>query len=119
MGMFSWTCAVSGKSLANIHSGMPSEQSKCYLVTPSETIYEDAYDGYGEFGGKDVYALLGDGDRNKGISAHFSGKGKFDIKVVLKENYHGQSYEELEPSEDCEFQGFFYEDEDYEDVEDE
>ncbi|MBU7315970.1 hypothetical protein [Paenibacillus oleatilyticus] len=108
MGMFSWTCAVSGKSLANIHSGMPPKQSKCYLVTPTETIYEDAYDGYGIFGGKDVYELLGNGDRNKGISEHFSGKGKFDIKIVLKENYCGQTYEELPQSGDCEYQGYFY-----------
>ncbi|MCM3273779.1 hypothetical protein [Paenibacillus elgii] len=65
-------------------------------------------------GGKDVYELLGNGDRNKGISEHFSGKGKFDIKIVLKENYCGQTYEELPQSEDCEYQGYFYDCEDEE-----
>ena len=30
------------------------------------------------------------------------------IKIVLQTAYNGESFDELEPSEDCEFQGFFY-----------
>lgn len=110
MGMFSWKCAVSGKSIASIYSDKPDSQSRCYLITPDETLYEAAYEGYGEFDGKDVYALLGDGDREKGINNYFGGNSKFDIKIVLSEYYSGQKYNELKESEDCEYQGFFYKD---------
>lgn len=108
MGFFSWKCAVSGESVANVYSGKPKEQTECVLVTPTETLLESAYDGYGEFGGKDVYALLGDGDRDTGINLHFSGNGPFQIKVVLKKHYKGQTYSELPMSEDCEHQGYFF-----------
>lgn len=51
MGFFSWTCAVSGESIASIYATQPKEQSECYLVTPTQTFYEKAYEGYGEFQG--------------------------------------------------------------------
>lgn len=110
MGFFSWKCAVSGESISNVYSGRDEEKSKCYLITPDKTYYEDAYEGYGIFGGVDVYELLGDGDRLKGIEDRFTdGKTpKFKIKLVLKEHFDNQSYEDLPESEDCEQQGFFY-----------
>ncbi|OAB45988.1 hypothetical protein [Paenibacillus glacialis] len=108
MGMFSWKCAVSKLSIANVHSGQSPKRSQCYLITPTQSIYEDAYDGYGVFGGKDVYELLGDGDRDKGIKNDLSGKGKFEIKIVLKQFYKGQTYDQLLESESCPDQGFFY-----------
>lgn len=108
MGLFSWKCAVSGESVASIYAGQSKEQSECYLVTPEGTFFEPGYEGYGEFGGHDVYALLGDGDRDKGIDDYFNGKPKFDVKVVLASHYLGQRYDELRESEQCERQGFFY-----------
>lgn len=115
MGFFSWKCAASGESIANVHSGQSKYQSECYMVTPEQTYYEPAYNGYGIFGGQDVYALLGNGDRNKGIDDHFAGDGKFKIKIVLGKHYNNQAYEDLPESEDCELQGFFYDDVEYED----
>lgn len=108
MGMFSWKCAVSGISVANVNVGLNSEQSKCYLVTPEKTYYEPAYQGYGVFGGFDVYELLGDGDRNKGIKLDSKDRGNFKIKVVLKKFYTGQNYDELKISNSCEYQGSSY-----------
>lgn len=109
MGFFSWKCAVSGESIANVHSGQPKYKSKCYLVTPEATYYESAYEGYGDFGGYNVYALIGDGDRDKGIYDYLEKNDpKFRIKVVLERYYNNQSYDELEESEDCEYQGYFY-----------
>lgn len=110
MGMFSWKCCVSGESLANIDSSRPNKSS-CYLVTPDKTYYESAYEGYGEFDGVDIYELLGDGDRNKGIKDDCEGKRKFEIKIVLEEHYNGQNYDVLKSSEDCPYQGFFFDDE--------
>jgi hypothetical protein len=107
MGLFSWKCAVSRKKVASVYRGRESEQSKCYLVTPSKTFYEPGYEGYGMFGGADVFELVGEGDRDKGIDDYFSGKPAFDIKVVLASQYKGQRYDELQPSEDCERQGFY------------
>ncbi|MEK4059562.1 MULTISPECIES: hypothetical protein [Paenibacillus] len=108
MGMFSWKCAVSGMSIANVNVGLNPEQSKCYLVTPDKVYYEPAYQGYGEFGGVDVFGLLGNGNRNKGIKLHDKGKGDFEIKIILKKFYSGQTYNELKVSENCEYQGSSY-----------
>lgn len=110
MGFFSWKCAVSGESVANIYSGMDISQSDCVLITPNKVYFEPSYEGYGEFGGVDVYDLLGDGDRNKGIDDYFNGNPKHDIKVVLSKHYEKDkhTYDSLKASETCEYQGYFY-----------
>ena len=108
MGVFSWKCAKSGVSIACEGADKPLWQSQCVLVTPMGNFYEMSYEGYGEFGGKDVYELLGDGNRDLGLDRHFSGTAKFDIKVVLRCHYEGESYEELPVSEECEYQGYFF-----------
>jgi hypothetical protein len=110
MGFFSWKCAKSGESIANQYSNKPLSQRQCYLVTPNQTIYEEDYEGYGEFGGKDVYGLMADGDRDKGIDLFFSGEAPFKIKIVLAKHYNGETYNDLKESEDCEYQGYFYDD---------
>lgn len=122
MGFFSWKCAVSNKSIANVYSSLPREYSECYLVTPKQTYHEECYGGYGIFGGIDVYELVGrevigeeksktidiDQLRIIGIDAISDNKAPFDIKIVLASEYKGQSYNELKKSEDCEYQGYFY-----------
>ena len=113
MGFFSWNCAVSGKSVANRYSGRPASETNCYLVTPDKRYHEPSYEGYGAFGGIDVYELLGDGDRDKGIDESFNGTPKFDIKIVLAKYYNGQKYDDLKPSTDCKYQGYFYPDSDF------
>jgi hypothetical protein len=108
MGFFSWRCAKSGLSIASSYACLPDEYSDCYLVTPTNVYHESSYSGYGVFGGVDVYELLGDGDRDKGI---FREDKPFDIKIVLAKYYNGEKYDELPPSDDCEYQGYFYDDE--------
>ncbi len=113
MGFFSWKCAVSSESVANRYSGKPKEQTECYLITPNNVYYEDNYEGYGEFGGVDVYELLGDGNRNLGIDREYrqaedGSTLPFEIKIVLAKHYNGQKYEDLEKSDICDCQGYFY-----------
>lgn len=66
MGFFSWKTADSGESIANVYSG--KRVRPVYLLQPDgENIREDAYEGYGEFGGVDAYEWLA--ERNFGDSS--------------------------------------------------
>lgn len=106
MGQFSWKCAVSNEALVSKENALRESECQAYLVTPNATYFEPAYEGYGEFGGVDVYELLGNGDRNVGIDLHYDGKAPWEIKIVLAEYYNGQKYEELPRSEEDESQGW-------------
>jgi hypothetical protein len=79
---------------------------------------ESEYEGYGVFGGKDFYELLAEmngigSDRGDGISLSYSGKPFISPNLVESENW---TWREEHP-ENCEYQGYFYDDED-EDEED-
>ena len=107
MGQFSWLCAVSGEALIEKWSDVKDESERsAFLVTPDATYFEKEYEGYGEFGGHDVYALLGNGDRDLGIDLYYGGKAPWDIKIVLADHYTGQVYDELESSPDDPNQGW-------------
>lgn len=108
MGFFSWECAKCNESIYNKHSNR-KELSSCYLITPTKTIYEPQYDGYGVFGGADVYVLLGEGNRDLGIDRYFDSPQAmpFDIKLIHKKCFDNDKYEELPPSKTCNRQGFF------------
>lgn len=117
MGLFSWRCAVSGKSIAMAESRLGRDYSECYLVTPTKTYHEKAYSGYGEFGGFDAYelqgrAMIGEDDsllefmsKNELRDIAIFGNPTFKIKLVLAQYYTGQKYEELAESEDCPYAG--------------
>ncbi len=113
MGYFSWRCAVTGKSIACVAS--TRGPVPCVVVCPDDTaIREDCYDGYGDFGGYDIYELVaqwhGQAGRDAGLGIAFSEEGppEYPIKIVALSAYTGQRYDELNPSEPCEYQGFFY-----------
>lgn len=84
-------------------------------------IFEPAYEGYGVFGGIDVYAQIdlqngGTGDREKGIDLTFKDNpsGDFDyaedhgIKTVRFSFSCNKKYKDLPPPETCPNQGYFY-----------
>ena len=59
MGFFSWNTADTNESIMNVYSN--SGARTVYLLHPSgkeHNISEDAYEGYGEFGGVDAYEFL-------------------------------------------------------------
>ncbi len=129
MGFFSWQTQDTNKSIANKYS-----KRDTFPVTmiddKGNMFHEPNYDGYGVFGGKDFYVLMaemngiqGDNDeelRQTAISLSFSENGIIDEngEVVkypnLVENPDGWTYTPSEP-ENCDFQGFFYDDDTYND----
>jgi len=58
MGFFSWNTADTNESISNIHSDRGARP--VYLLQPDgkPAILEDAYNGYGVFGGKDAHIWL-------------------------------------------------------------
>ena len=118
MGYFSWKTADTQRSISNRDSIRGA--FTVYLLCPNgEKIREDNYDGYGRFGGHDVYALLAkwnaperltgnvNVDRLTGIDLAYLDKAnlKYEIKIVEDVNL---SYDDVSASENCPAQGFFY-----------
>lgn len=59
MGFFSFITSDSNESIPNIHSGRKT--FPVYMATPGpnrKVFEEKEYDGYGVFGGKDIYVLI-------------------------------------------------------------
>lgn len=122
MGFFSWNTVDTNRSIANVNSGRKT--FTVFVLQPNglPTIKEEAYDGYGVFGGYDVYALFAkwnvpdkcngdvEHDRLVGIDYYFANKEhKFPIKIV--ENPYTTYEETIGESSQCNYQGFFYPDE--------
>ena len=109
MGFFSWQCAECNESVMNKWSHQP-EKSDCVLVTPDKNYHDPAYDGYGVFDGADVYEMLGNGDRTKGIYAEPKDR-PFKIKLLHSRCHSpSKSYDDYSESASCPDQGFFGDD---------
>lgn len=85
------------------------------MVLPDNTrAREDAYEGYGEFGGKDYYEEVsrlngGDGSRSHGIDIEYGLKpdGGKPILPRFTEDPDAK-WEDLKDPENCPKQGYFY-----------
>jgi hypothetical protein len=113
MGFFSWITQDTNRPIHNAHSGrkpftviMADDKGNRYT--------EHEYDGYGDFGGKDYYALLdemngGVGSRERGIALAFDKEARQDGQRVIFPSLSecGDYYEGNEPAS-CPHQGFFY-----------
>ena len=120
MGVFSWITSDTKKAIKN--KRVENRDPKVvHLLVPEEfggkSILEEDYDGYGTFGGFDVYELLDmwnnkvdleDTDRNRGIHLYFDGEPKYTIKIV-EDPY--LKYEDVEPSEQDPNQGMMTDEE--------
>jgi len=130
MGFFSWKTQDTDVSIANQHSTRDTF-TVVMLDDKGNKWYEQNYDGYGVFGGKDYYELLAEmngltgddteGMRMRGIELAFKDSPNGDNPEVkfpnLVEMAVGWKYDPKGP-ESCEWQGFFYDDTET-DVEDE
>ena len=125
MGFFSWRTQDTDRSICNNYS-IRTPFHVDMIDDKGNVWSEDNYEGYGTFGGKDYYELLaemngltGDGTedlRMQGINLAFrgnpSGEGTEGVKYPnLVEMAAGWEYDPIGP-ESCEFQGYFYGDED-------
>lgn len=128
MGFFSWKTSDTGESIPNIFSNR--KPFTVHMITSDGRVFtEHNYEGYGVFGGKDYYTLLGEINgitgkdeneiRTKAISLFYKNKGN-DNQPNLKPPKLVQNlpmvqtieeyYELLPCSESCEYQGYFYDD---------
>ena len=92
MGFFSWLTSDTKRSIPNVHSSR--EPFTVYMLAPDGRIWkEEAYEGYGEFGGKDYYELLaelnGQEGRNAGIKLALGYPGiEKEKKIYLGQGFH-------------------------------
>ena len=130
MGFFSWNTMDTDKSIANQYSNRKTFRVQM-IDNKGNVFTENEYEGYGVFGGKDFYELLAEmngftsdktGDeytdeaRGEGIALAFDGNGSgVGTEGVyypnLVEQAKGWRYEMGGP-DSCDFQGYFYDEED-------
>jgi hypothetical protein len=138
MGFFSWKTQDTDRSIPSQYSNRKTFRVEM-LDNKGNVFTETDYEGYGVFGGKDFYELLAEMNgfvsqfdyekgtdkytneaRGFGISLAFSkgnhsGDGTEGVYYPnLVENVDGWVYEMAGPDR-CEFQGYFYDDEENED----
>lgn len=90
MGFFSFNTCDTNESIANCHSQKFNARRPVFLLQPNgaPAIKEVEYNGYGEFGGVDVYEWLsqvnfgGLGDRSAGIALEHSR----NLKLGMNDN---------------------------------
>ena len=98
---------------------------------------EDNYEGYGRFGGKDYYELLAEmnGFTSDKTGDEYTDEARgFGINIAFKDNGSGVATEgvyypnliekangwvyEMSGPDSCDYQGYFYDDEDIDDEDD-
>lgn len=132
MGLFSWCTSDTRKSIAVDMEGYRGCPKKVYLLNPFGTPYvETDYDGYGTFGGNDVYALVAKWNkpelckdengnwlpdiviREIGIELACYDNDHVQLQYPIKIVEHLCDYEDAAISPSCPYQGYFY---DYDDT---
>ena len=99
MGYFSWNCAESGASI-------PVDYKKnIVLVLPDDTVVKGQYNGYGSIDNVNLYEYF--------KPFQIDGLDEMDsmdsqLKLVIESKYTGQKYDDLELSDRCPYQGYFY-----------
>lgn len=132
MGFFSWKTQDTNRSIDNKYSN-ESTFPVTMIDNKGNRFLETKYDGYGVFGGKDYYILLAEMNgingldeedmRNNAISKVYQYSQNDENPELIYPNLveypDNWTYTPNSP-ENCEFQGFFYTDDDpyYDDEDD-
>lgn len=114
MGFFSWKTNDTNRTIWNVYAGEPTP---VYMLDDKgNTWFEDEYQGYGVFGGKDFYVLLAemnslDGDgpeqlRSAGIDLAFSDKPHKSPQLMERATSKPHGFFAPKP---CQSQGYFEE----------
>ena len=90
MGFFSWKTADTKRSIANRYS--EEETFPVVLIAPDGRKWiEESYEGYGVFGGKDIYELIaelnGKKTRDEGIDLCFNNVRSGDFEALVKKGF--------------------------------
>jgi hypothetical protein len=111
MGFFSWKTQDTDRSIPSSYSNRPTFPVVMHDNGGQRWI-EDSYEGYGVFGGKDFYELLaemnGAKTRDEGIRLAFGRPRPKSPNLTETLNWEW----EKDAPESCDYQGYFYDDED-------
>jgi hypothetical protein len=107
MGFFSFLTNETKRSISNVYSAKPT--FPVYMLDDKGNVWKESkYEGYGDFGGKDFYELLAEMNglktREEGIDLAYSSKPCKYPNLVQNPNSNWID----EKTEDCPYQGFFY-----------
>lgn len=120
MGFFSWNTADTNKSIMNTNTG---RATVCTVLWSDGERWEDVTtDGYGRFGGKDIYQVMADKNGLEGRAAALDvvfQNGNMDFTGAAAKGYivpkfvsdKTLKYEDVGFSPGARGQGFFYADE--------
>jgi hypothetical protein len=118
MGVFSWNTSDTGESIPSSGNLGDRPTFTVHMIAPDGRVWtEYDYEGYGVFGGKDYYELLAElngigSDRVDGISLSFSEEPGIIVPRLVRNPK--LKYEDVPDPTSCEFQGYFYYDEEEE-----
>jgi hypothetical protein len=133
MGFFSWNTMDTDKSIANQYSNRKT--FRVQMIDNKGNVWtEDDYEGYGRFGGKDYYELLAEmnGFTSDKTGDDYTDEARgFGIDIAFKNNGSGVATEgvyypnliekadgwvyEMGGPDTCDYQGYFYDETDYDD----
>ena len=119
MGFFSWMTQDTNRSIPSSYSGR-APITVYMLDDKGNSWKEEAYEGYGLFGGKDYYELLAEMNgfktRDEGIDVEFKNGKPFITPNLVESNTW--KWKDEKPM-DCRAQGYFYYDDEEEEEEEE
>jgi hypothetical protein len=130
MGFSSHLCSKTRQSIpAYPYAGLPKNLSEIVVILSDDSTFEGFYDGYGKIHARECFEAYVSPDRvsdyhkdqNEAIqlwdlvarSLKRKGDLSFEdfynaIRIVVKTNYNGEKFSELEKSKSCDDQGYFY-----------
>ena len=89
--MFSWLTSDTGRSIANRHS--TRDTFPVHMITEDGQIFtENDYNGYGVFGGKDIYVLIAEMNGYRGKDDEETRQMAFNHIWVRGIRKNGKSY---------------------------